>query len=172
MLSLTTGRSNLKPSAKEFNKLSIPSEEGFELIPFDQIVQCKAERAYCCFHLKDGKKLLVSKPMKEFEEILLEKGFFKVHKSTIVNISFAEKYVRGKGGYLVLSNGSNVVVSSRKKEELNETTKALRCYKSIYFLYYSAPWVDQMVLSEIATFSILISGLFLYRNLIVIKNSI
>lgn len=118
-----SGQTNSDNNSKEFNKLSIPSEDGFELIPFDQIIQCKAERAYCNFYLSDGKKLLVSKPMKEFEEVLLQKGFFKVHKSTIVNISFAEKYVRGKGGYLVLTDGSSVVVSSRKKEELMKLLK-------------------------------------------------
>lgn len=107
-----------------FNKLSIPNEEGLDLVPFEEIVQCKADRAYCNFYLKDGRKLLVSKPMKEFEEILMRKGFFKVHKSNIVNISYAKKYVRGKGGHLVLKDGSNVVVSSRKKEELMKLLKS------------------------------------------------
>lgn len=105
------------------NKLSIPTDDGLELIPFDHIIQCKAERAYCNFHIKGGRTLLVSKPMKEFEEILISKGFFKVHKSNIVNIQFAEKYVRGKGGYLVLSDGSQAVVSTRKKEELMQLLK-------------------------------------------------
>jgi len=105
-------------SKQSFNKLTIPTEEGLELIPYKEIIQCKAERAYCTFYLNGGKKLLVSKPMKEFEENLLQNGFFRVHKSTIVNIEFAIKYVRGKGGYLVLSDGSNAVVSTRKKDEL------------------------------------------------------
>ncbi|MFT6166657.1 MAG: two-component system LytT family response regulator [Vicingaceae bacterium] len=110
---------NSPANSKEgFKKLSIPTEDGLELIPFEDIIQCKAERAYCTFYLVQGKKLLVSKPMKEFEDTLLAHGFFKVHKSNIVNIEFAKKYVRGKGGYLVLSDGSTVVVSSRKKEEL------------------------------------------------------
>jgi two-component system LytT family response regulator len=110
------GKVNTKKET--FNKLPIPTEEGLELIPFKKIIQCKAERAYCSFYVDGGKKLLVSKPMKEFEETLFNHGFFKVHKSNIVNIEYAVKYVRGKGGYLVLSDGSNVVVSSRKKEEL------------------------------------------------------
>jgi two-component system LytT family response regulator len=101
-----------------FNKLPVPTEDGLELVPYDLIVQCSAERAYCTFYLVGGRKLLVSKPMKEFEDALIQNGFFKVHKSTIVNLGFAVKYVRGKGGCLVLSDGSNVVVSSRKKEEL------------------------------------------------------
>jgi two-component system LytT family response regulator len=115
------GQSNNKsaiPSKSLFNKLTIPSEEGLELVPFNKIIQCTADRAYCYFYLEGGRKLLVSKPMKEFEAILISNGFFKVHKSNIVNLEFAVKYVRGKGGYLVLSDGSNVIVSSRKKDEL------------------------------------------------------
>lgn len=111
---------------EKFNKLSIPTEDGLDLVPIENIVLCKAERAYCTFQLKGGKKMLVSKPMKEFESILISKGFFKVHKSTIVNINYAEKYIRGKGGCLVLSDGTNVVVSTRKKEELMNLLK----YKS------------------------------------------
>ncbi len=107
----------------KFNKLSIPTEEGLDLVPIDDIVLCKAERAYCTFRLKSGRELLVSKPMKEFESILIAKGFFKVHKSSIVNINFAEKYIKGKGGCLVLSDGTTVVVSTRKKEELMNLLK-------------------------------------------------
>lgn len=108
----------LKNISEVFNKLAIPNEDGLDFVAFEDIIQCKAERAYCYFYIKDGRKILVSKPMKEFEEILLSKGFFKVHKSNIVNIDFAKKYVSGKGGHLVLFDDSIVVVSSRKKEEL------------------------------------------------------
>jgi two-component system LytT family response regulator len=111
------------PNKEAFNKLPIPTEEGLELVPFEQIIQCKAERAYCYFYLINNKKILVSKPMKEFEVALINNGFFKVHKSSIVNLQFAEKYVRGRGGYLVLSDGSTAVVSTRKKEELLKLLK-------------------------------------------------
>jgi two-component system LytT family response regulator len=119
------GPQSARPSAyKElFKKLPIPTEEGLELVPFEQIIQCKAERAYCFFHLINNKKILVSKPMKEFEVALINNGFFKVHKSGIVNLQFAEKYVRGKGGHLVLSDGSTVSVATRKRDELLKLLK-------------------------------------------------
>jgi two-component system LytT family response regulator len=122
MLSPLSGKSSANKEV--FNKLPIPTEDGLELVPFEQIIHCKAERAYCYFYLINNKKILVSKPMKEFEVTLINNGFFKVHKSSIVNLQFAEKYVRGKGGYLVLSDGSTVVVSTRKKDEL---MKRLKC---------------------------------------------
>ncbi|MFT4757185.1 MAG: two-component system LytT family response regulator [Vicingaceae bacterium] len=119
------GPQNGKPSANKelFKKLPIPTEQGLELVSFEQIIKCTAERAYCNFYLINDKKILVSKPMKEFEVALINNGFFKVHKSAIVNLQFAEKYVRGKGGYLVLSDESTVVVSTRKKDELLKLLK-------------------------------------------------
>lgn len=112
------GHSPTEQALKLFNKIALPSEEGLELISFDKIVKCQADRAYCHFHLIDKRKILVSKPMKEFEEALTNHHFLKVHKSTIVNINFVEKFVRGKAGYLIMIDGSIVTVSVRKKEEL------------------------------------------------------
>ena len=100
------------------NKIALPCKDGLELISFDKIVKCQADRAYCNFYLIDNRKILVSKPMKDFQEILRSKNFLKVHKSTIVNINHIEKFVRGKSGYLLMSDGSSVNVSVRKKEEL------------------------------------------------------
>lgn len=101
-----------------FDKLALPCDEGLILISFDEIIKCQADRAYCSFHLSNGRSILVSKPMKEFEKLLLDHKFIKVHKSTIVNIRYARKYLRGKGGQLVMSDDSIVYVSVRKKEEL------------------------------------------------------
>lgn len=102
----------------QFNKLALPSEDGLEIIEFDQILRCIADRAYCKFHLANGKSILVSKPMKEFEDHLMRRQFLKVHKSTIVNMDYVRKYIRGKSGYLVLEDGSHVDVSVRKRDEV------------------------------------------------------
>lgn len=101
-----------------FDKLALPCDEGLILISFDEIIKCQADRAYCTFHLANGKSILVSKSMKEFEQLLLDNMFIKVHKSTIVNINYAKKYLRGKGGQLIMSDASIVYVSVRRKEEL------------------------------------------------------
>ena len=117
---LKNGKNNRRLSTpdKTFDKLAIPCGDGLELIAFDKIIRCEADRAYCTFHLIDKRKILVSKSMKEFEETLIHKDFMKVHKSTIVNINFVKKFVRGKSGHLVMSDGSVVAVSIRKKAEL------------------------------------------------------
>ena len=105
------------------DKLALPCEEGLVLVPISDIVKCQADRAYCTFHLNDGRKILVSKSMKEFEQILINNKFLKVHKSTIVNIKYADKYLRGKGGQLIMSDGSLVHVAVRKKDELMRMLK-------------------------------------------------
>lgn len=109
---------------KGFSKLALPNEEGLILVPFSNIIKCEADRAYCKFYLNSGKPVLVSKSMKEFEDVLLSNGFVKVHKSNIVNIDYAEKYLRGKGGQLLMSDGSIVPVAVRKKEELMSFLKS------------------------------------------------
>ena len=111
-------KSPTKGSIESFDKLALPSDDGLELISFDEIIKCQASRSYCTFGLTNNRSILVSKPMKEFEDILNRKHFFKIHKSTIVNIRHIKKYIRGKGGSLVLSDGSIVDVSVRKKGEL------------------------------------------------------
>jgi two-component system, LytTR family, response regulator len=107
----------------EVNKLALPCDEGLELIAFDQIIKCQADRAYCHFFLADKRTVLVSKPMKEFEDVLTSKGFLKVHKSTIVNMQHIEKFIRGKAGYLLMSDGAMVNISVRKREELMNVFK-------------------------------------------------
>ena len=87
-------------------------------VSFDKIGECQADRAYCSFYLIENRTIYVSKPMKGFEEGLNSKNFLKVLKSTIVNIGHVEKFIRGKSGYLLMSDGSTVNVSFRKKEEL------------------------------------------------------
>jgi two-component system, LytTR family, response regulator len=104
-------------------KIAIPNEDGLELVQFSDIEFCKADRAYCTFYLSENRKILVSKPMKDFEERLIERGFFKVHKSMIVNLDHVLKYVNGSGGHLIMSSGEIVPVSVRRKKNLLDALK-------------------------------------------------
>ncbi len=107
----------------EITKLALPCDDGIELIAFDKVIKCQADRAYCNFYFTDNSKKLISKPMKEFEELLVTNNFLKVHKSTIVNTQHIEKFIRGKAGHLLMSDGSIVNVSVRKKEEIMNRLK-------------------------------------------------
>ena len=94
-----------------------------EFFELKDIIRCEADRAYCKFHLTDKKKIHISKPMSEYQEILTQANFLKVHKSNIVNLDHVEKYIKGKGGQLVMSDGSLVNVAIRRKDEVVDALK-------------------------------------------------
>ena len=79
---------------------------------------CKADDNYTQIFLNNNKKKLVSKTLKYFEDILSESGFARVHKSYLINVSEVVKYVKGKGGSVILSNGKEIMVSASKKSGL------------------------------------------------------
>ena len=102
-----------------FNKIAIPTIEGFELIPVDQLIYCEANDNYSELFLKNGTKMTACRTLKEIEEQLDDfDSYLRVHNSYIVNLNEAKKYIRGDGGYLVMSNGSTVNVSRSRKEML------------------------------------------------------
>ena len=92
--------------------------EGLQMVPVDSIISCASEGNYTIFFLKNNKKIIVSRILKEIEEMLQDHSFARVHNSYIVNLNEIEKYVRGEGGYLIMSDGSTVDVSRSRKENL------------------------------------------------------
>lgn len=98
-------------------KITIPLQNGFEVLEIEQILYCQADDNYTNIFINDKKKL-VSKTLKYFEEILSENGFARVHKSYLVNVNAIVEYKKGKGGSVVLSNGKEIMVSPSRKKEL------------------------------------------------------
>jgi len=102
-----------------FNKIAVPTSEGFELIHADQVIYCDANDNYTHFLLKNKSKIIACRTLKEIEEQLTDFPFFvRVHNSYLVNLNEVTKYVRGEGGYLVMSDGSSINVSRSRKEAL------------------------------------------------------
>jgi two-component system LytT family response regulator len=102
-----------------FQKIAIPTLEGFELVPVEQIIFCEADDNYTHLLLKGKKEVIASRTLKEVEEQLRDfSSFVRVHHSFMVNINEVTKYVRGEGGYLMMSDGSTVNVSRSRKEAL------------------------------------------------------
>lgn len=99
-------------------KITIPQQDGFEVIETKNILYCKADDNYTEIFLKDHKKKLVSKTLKYIEDALSDANFARVHKSYLVNVNEVVKYLKGKGGSVVLSNGKEVMVSASKKADL------------------------------------------------------
>jgi two-component system LytT family response regulator len=102
-----------------FHKIAVPTSEGFELIPADQVISCEADDNYTYLFLKNKEKIIACRTLKEMEEQLKDFNFFvRVHHSYMVNLNEVTKYVRGEGGYLIMSDGSTVNVSRSRKEAL------------------------------------------------------
>ncbi|WP_162793709.1 7TM diverse intracellular signaling domain-containing protein [Runella rosea] len=99
-------------------KVSIPTIEGVILLPLSDIMYIEAMRSYAQFHLSNGKKIIASRPIGDFEDVLPDPTFFRIHKSHTVNLNYVERYIRGEGGSVILQNGSEIGVSRTAKAEL------------------------------------------------------
>ncbi|MEM6515357.1 MAG: LytTR family DNA-binding domain-containing protein [Bacteroidota bacterium] len=109
----------LKPKSEGVRKkITIPQQDGFDILETADILYCKADDNYTEIYLINEKKKLVSKTLKYFEDALKESGFARVHKSYLVNVDEIRKYIKGKGGSVLLSNGKEIVVSASKKAGL------------------------------------------------------
>ncbi|SHN26698.1 two component transcriptional regulator, LytTR family [Cyclobacterium lianum] len=104
-------------------RIPIPTQEGLNFVDPDEISHLQADVNYTVIHFQNKQKVTVAKTLKEFELMLHSLGFFRVHNSHLVNLSKVRQFRKGKGGTLVLDNGSQIEVSTRKKEAL---LKALR----------------------------------------------
>lgn len=109
---------NLKKPSNETERIVLKTTESIYVVNTVDIVHIKADGSYCTFHLSDGRKILVSKLIKEYDELLSDQGFLRVHQSSLVNIAAIDRYEKIDGGYLVMKNGDDVSVSVRKKEHL------------------------------------------------------
>ncbi len=97
-------------------KITIPQQNGFEVIDVTNILYCQADDNYTHIFLRSGKKKLVSKTLKYFEDILSSNGFARVHKSYLINVNSVVSYNKGKGGSVTLENGKEIMVSPSKKK--------------------------------------------------------
>ena len=110
-------RQSLSTSKSQEDKIAVPTSEGLEFIEIKNIVHIESSSNYSRIFLADGKNMLVTKLLKDFEDMLLPYHFYRVHNSHLINMNYIQKYIRGEGGQVVLQNGDTVDVSRRKKEE-------------------------------------------------------
>ena len=107
----------LAPKLKSVEgKITLPQQDGFQVLNVADILYCKADDNYTEIYL-ENKKILVSKTLKYFEEALSDFAFARIHKSYLVNVNEVVKYRKGKGGSVVISNGKELLVSASKKKE-------------------------------------------------------
>jgi len=117
-------RDNLSES-RPLKRLALNTLEKIHIAEIENIVRCESNVNYTMFHFNEGKKLLVTKTLKEFDEMLRDHGFIRVHQSHLVNVKYLKEYVKTDGGYLVMKNGAEVPVSTRKKQMVLEAIERL-----------------------------------------------
>ncbi len=98
-------------------RIALPSNDGMCFVSVEEIIYCESSSNYTSFYLRDGAKLLVCRTLKDYDELLSAQGFFRIHQSYLVNLRCVKRYIRGRGGYVVMENNMELPVSVRKKEE-------------------------------------------------------
>ncbi|WP_437399305.1 LytR/AlgR family response regulator transcription factor [Flagellimonas lutimaris] len=106
-------------------KICLATTAGMEFIAIDDIIACKADGSYTSFILENNDTLLVSKHLKEYENLLSEHQFMRIHNSYVINLKKVKKYIKSEGGYLIMNNDMQVNISPRKKDNLIEAMKRL-----------------------------------------------
>lgn len=114
----TSEERTLPPAKSREARIAVPTFDGLQMISVDDIVKCIAHESYTEIVLICGSKYMVSRNLKEYEAILTSFSFFRIHNSYLVNLRHVKKYVRGEGGYVLMSDGQSCEVSRRKKHEL------------------------------------------------------
>ena len=107
---------NLRAGTSNNYKLALPTSDGLVFVKVSDILYCQASSNYTEITLSDNKKYTVSRTLKEYEDMLTEQNFFRIHHSCLINLNEIKKYVRGEGGYVIMNNDKSLDVSKRKKE--------------------------------------------------------
>lgn len=103
--------------SKSIDRILLKTAESHHLVDIKTIIYCESDKNYTTFYLENNKEIIISKTLKEYDEMLNDQGFFRVHQSYLINFSQIDHYSKKSGGFAVMKNGHEVPVSSRKKEE-------------------------------------------------------
>jgi two-component system LytT family response regulator len=105
-----------RPVGEDFS-ISLATSEGVEYVPLSQIIRLEAKGPYTTFFMKNGNSLMVCKNLKEYELLLTDYGFFRLHNSYMVNMKEVKKMVKADGGYAVMNDDAMIAISPKKKDE-------------------------------------------------------
>jgi len=108
---------NLNVSQANLAKVALPTLTGFIFVPVKDIVRCESDNTYTTFFTLDKRKIIVSKTLKECEQMLADYHFFRIHNSHLINMDYVTEYLKGEGGVIKMTDGSHLDVSRRRKDE-------------------------------------------------------
>lgn len=108
---------NLRTGFPSTNKIALPTNDGSYFESIDNIMYLEAAGNYTFIYCKGKGKIVVTKKLKEFENILPSSTFFRIHNSSVININFVKKYFKGRGGYVLMEDGATIQIAVRKKND-------------------------------------------------------
>lgn len=124
-LSLDALFQNLDTLNSQNKKIAIPTISGLCFVNLQDILRCQSDVNYTIIHKKDKSSLTVAKTLKDFESLLKDYHFFRVHNSHLINLNYIKNYNKGKGGYVTLEDGTEIEVSTRRKDDFIKCITAL-----------------------------------------------
>jgi len=107
------------------DKIILKTFDHIHLVNQDEVIRVEADKNYSTFYIIDGRKIMVSRSIKDYEDQLNNKGFYRIHKSHIINISLVKYFEKAEGGYVVMCDGESIPVASRKREFLLQLFNSL-----------------------------------------------
>ncbi|HLG04301.1 MAG TPA: LytTR family DNA-binding domain-containing protein [Bacteroidia bacterium] len=107
---------NFRKPNEQYSKITLPTGNAYEIVNVKDIIRCEADGSYTSFFLENKKKLLVSASLKHYEDLLPPGDFIRVHHHHLVNMSHVVRYLKADGGYAVMSDGTQIEISRRKKD--------------------------------------------------------
>ena len=95
----------------------LSSSDGLSVIKTNDSIRCEASRRYTKFYLQNKETMLMSRPLKDYEELLPSTDFFRIHESHLINLNYLKKYIRGEGGQVILTDNTELDVARRRKDD-------------------------------------------------------
>ena len=115
---------NIRKKVDNFKRIALSTSDGIHLFEVADIIRCEANGNYTEFFIKNHKPVLISKTLKEYEEMLTEHGFERIHQSHLINLSYLKSYIKADGGYVIMADNTKISIAQSKKERLQELIKA------------------------------------------------
>ena len=116
---------NIRQKVDKFKRIALSTAEGIHLFEVSDIITLESQDNYTKFYIKDNKPVLISKTLKEYEDLLSGQGFERIHQSHLINLAYLKSYIKKDGGYAVMADNSHLPISQRKKERLQEFLRTL-----------------------------------------------
>ena len=109
---------NIKKEKSNFKRIALSNSDGIHQFEIADIIRCESDDNYTKFFIKNGRVILISKTLKEYEELLKDSGFFRVHQSHLINLNYLKTYIKKDNGIIVMQDNTTIPISQRKKEAL------------------------------------------------------